>query len=400
MSLEFTKGRININTKDTNKRKKSTYGDGSVFFSESRNRYVGNIFVEIDGEKVRKAVYGKTEREAKRKMKELQIQALAGNLKSNKKPKIPTVFSYAEKIMDEQLALNEIRQSSYDRKYETLKMLADISYKSIDEITEEDIIKFFKFKLDYSQSTIKKMYQLLGAVFKKAVNRKLIKHNPMVELKCPKSNKKTIPVRALTVDEQKKLLKVLKEENVRYSEIMLLSMFTGMRVGECCALLVEDINLDEKIISVSKTVSRGKNGSNVLNETKTSAGTRRLHINDEVANFLRDCIGTKTSGVLFLSANYNLITSNQVNYNYSKALRDFDIVDKTLEEKVDLHSLRHTYATRCIESGMPAKVLQKILGHTDINITLNTYCSVFEQFQSEHLAIADEYMKSNEINIA
>lgn len=148
MSLEFTKGRININTKDTNKRKKSTYGDGSVFFSESRNRYVGNIFVEIDGEKVRKAVYGKTEREAKRKMKELQIQALAGNLKSNKKPKIPTVFSYAEKIMDEQLALNEIRQSSYDRKYETLKILADISYKSIDEVTEEDIINFFKFKLD------------------------------------------------------------------------------------------------------------------------------------------------------------------------------------------------------------------------------------------------------------
>lgn len=231
------------------------------------------------------------------------------------------------------------------------------------------------------------MCQLLGGVFKKPVNRKLIKHNPMVELKCPKSNKKTIPVRALTVDEQKKLLKVLKEEHVRYSEIMLLSMFTGMRVGECCALLVEDINLDEKIISVSKTVSRGKNGSNVLNETKTSAGTRRLHINDEVANFLRDCIGTKTSGVLFLSANYNLITSNQVNYNYSKALKDFDIVDKTLEEKVDLHSLRHTYATRCIESGMPAKVLQKILGHTDINITLNTYCSVFEQFQSEHLSI-------------
>ena len=92
------------------------------------------------------------------------------------------------------------------------------------------------------------MYQLLGAVFIKAVNRKIIEDNPLREIKRPKSNKKTIPVRALTVEEQKKLLNVLKNEDVRYSDIMLLSMFTGMRIGECCALMVEDIDFEEKTI--------------------------------------------------------------------------------------------------------------------------------------------------------
>lgn len=394
-------GRTIMKTKDT-KSKKITlpYGDGSIYFVEKRNRYAGQIQLLIDDERVRKTVYGKTEREVRNKLKELQIQALAGNLHIDKKPKIPTIFQYAEKMMDEQLALNEIRQSSYDRKMETLKMLSDISYKQLDEVSEDDLIAFFKTQLDYSQSCINKMYQLLGAVFIKAVNRKIIEDNPLREIKRPKSNKKTIPVRALTVEEQKKLLNVLKNEDIRYSDIMLLSMFTGMRIGECCALMVEDIDFEEKTITVSKTVARGKYGRNVLNETKTSAGMRKLHLSDDIFEFLKSCIGNKETGLLFLSSNQNLVTTNQVNYAYAAALKAYDIVDTSVYGRVDLHSLRHTYATRCIESGMPAKVLQKLLGHTDINITLNTYCSVFEKYSNEHLAVADEYMKQNDIKIA
>ena len=390
-----------MNTKGTKTvKRKLQHGDGSIYFVEKRNRFAGQITLIIDGEKVRKTVYGKTEKVVKDKLKELQIQALAGNLHNSKTPKIPTVYEYAEKMMDEQLALNEIRQSSYDRKMETLKMLAPISDKQLDEVSEETLIAFFKTQLDYSQSSINKMYQLLGAIFKKAVYRKIIEDNPVKEIKCPKSNKKTIPVRALTVDEQKKLLDVLKNEDIRYSDIMLLSMFTGMRIGECCALMVEDINFDDRTISVSKTVARGKDGRNVFNETKTSAGTRRLRFNDDVGDFLKSIIADKESGMLFLSSTHNLVTTNQVNYSYSAALKAYNIVESMIYGKVDLHSLRHTYATRCIESGMPAKVLQKILGHTDINITLNTYCSVFEKYSNEHLAVADEYMKANNLQIA
>ncbi len=333
-----------MKTKGTKSKKiKLPYGEGSIYYVESRKRYSGQINLVIDGERVRKTVYGKTERETRNKLKELQIQALAGNLHNEKKQQMPTIFQYAEKMMDEQLALNEIRQSSYDRKMETLKMLSAISDKPINELTEDDIIAFFKTQLDYSQSCINKMYQLLGAVLSKATHRKIIEDNPIKEIKCPKSNKKTIPVRALTVDEQKKLLEVLKNEDIRYSDIMLLSMFTGMRIGECCALMVEDINLDDRTISVNKTVARGKFGKNVFNETKTSAGTRTLFVNEDVAGFLRTIIGRKKSGLLFLSRNQNLVTTNQVNYSYSAALKAYGIVDNTVYGRVDLHSLRHPY---------------------------------------------------------
>ena len=279
-------------------------------------------------------------------------------------------------------------------------MLSDISDKDVRDVSEEDVIAFFANHLYYSQSCLKKMYQLLGAVLKKAVGKGIINVNPLADIKCPKSKQEYNPVRALTIEEQTKLLNILKTEDIRYSEIMLLSMFTGMRIGECCALMVEDINLTNKTITVNKTVARGKNGQNVLNETKTTAGTRTLHVNDTIADFLRTIIGEKESGLLFLSRNHNLVATNQVNYSYAKVLKAHGIVDSSIYGKVDLHSLRHTYATRCIESGMPAKVLQKILGHADINITLNIYCSVFEAYSNEHLINANEYMKENDLQIA
>ncbi len=392
-----------MKTKDTKSKKiKLPHGDGTIYFKEKRNAYCGQITLTIDGERIRKSVYGKTERIVRDKLRELSIQAKAGNLHlpESKQKKPITLYDLADKLIENQLLLNEIRQSTYDRKKATLKMLSEISDRELSVITEDDIIEFFAEHLEYSQSCINKMFQLLGAVFQKAVKKKIIESSPMTDLKRPKSKQQHIPVRALTIDEQVKLLNVLKTEDIHYSEIMLLSMFTGMRIGECCALTVEDIDFDDKTISVSKTVSRGEYGKTIICDTKTNAGMRLLHINDDVTEFLKDIIGDKDCGLLFKSSNNKLITTNQVNYVYANVIKNYHIVDDNVFGKVDLHSLRHTYATRCIESGMPAKVLQKVMGHTDINITLNTYCSVFEKYRNEHLAIADEYMKSNNLAIA
>lgn len=390
-----------MSTKEKPKKKvKMDYGDGSIYYVKSRDRYAGQVNIEINGTQERRTVYGKTERDVKNKLMELQVQAKAGNLEPMKKPQIWTIYDLADNMIESQFAMNEIRQSTYDRKKATLKMLEGISDKLLTEVSEEDLIEYFTSVLHYSQSCINKIFQLLGAVFLKAVKRNIIEVNPLCDIRRPKTKQKSIPVRSLTIDEQVKLLNVLKTEDIHYSEIMLLSMFTGMRVGEVCALTVEDINFNEKTISVSKTVSRGEYGKTIICDTKTEAGMRTLHINDDLVAYLKDCIGEKDCGLLFKSSNHKLITTNQVNYVYAKVLKDHNIVDQSVYGKVDLHSLRHTYATRCIEAGMPAKVLQKLLGHTDINITLNVYCSVFEKYSNEHLAVADEYMKANNLEIA
>lgn len=346
---------------------------------------------------MRKTAYGKTERIVKNKLLEYRIQAKAGFFDE---PDNTTVYELAEKMIEEQFSLNEIKQTSYDRKNETLKSMSPIYDLAMREITEDVIKHFFISKISYSQSYLDKAYQLLKSIFNEAVRKKIVTENIMLNIRKPKSKQELVKVRALTVDEQKKLIDVLKSEDIRYSEQMLLSMFTGMRMGEINALEVGDINFNDRTIRVCKTVSRGLNGKTYIsNSTKTKAGMRTIYFNDDMADFLKQCIGDKKDGLIFVSSVDKLVTTNQVNYQYANTLKKYDILDKSVYGKVDLHSLRHTYATRCIESGMPAKVLQNLLGHTDIRITLDTYCDVFQKYSMENLAVADSYMKSNNIAI-
>lgn len=331
---------ISIKPNSSNKSKNSARGNGSIYFVESRQRYVGQITVEIYGKPTRKTFYGKTVSEVKHKIQELQYQVKAGLYVKNNNA---TIKELAQKMIDEQLALNEIKQSSYDRKAESLKRLEPIYDIKIQDIDEDEIKQFLITQVNYSQSTINKVYQLLKAVMREAIRKKIITENPMEYIKKPKSKQEIVKVRALTLAEQTKLLDILKNEDILYSEQMLLSMFTGMRMGEINALEVRDIDLRKGIITVRKTVSRGNYGQTVINNrTKTQAGMRKLKINSDIVQFLKECIGDKKSGLLFTRKG-SIITTSQVNNEYSRTVKKYDILDNSVEGKVDLHSLRHPY---------------------------------------------------------
>ena len=374
----------------------NNYGNGSIYFIEGRNRYAGGVTLDINGEKKRKTVYGKTKAEVRNKIKELQSMEVAGVFQERN---YLTIKQLAEKMMDEQLALNEIIQSTYDRKCETLKKLKPIYNIRLQDITEEQIKRFFISQINYSQSIINKEYQLLKAVLKEAERKMIISENPMSCFKKPKSKQELIKVRALTLEEQQKLLEILKTEDVLYGEQMLISMFCGARCGEINALQVRDVDFKNNVLTIRKTVSRSNNGQHVIkNRTKTEAGMRRIPMSDTLAQFLKDCIGDKTHGLIFTRKG-KIITTSQVNNKFSRIMKSNNIIDETIEGKVTQHSLRHTYATRCIEAGMPPKVLQKLLGHEDISVTLNTYCDAFDCYSGVNIALSNDYMQNNNLTI-
>lgn len=380
-------------------KRKNANGDHSIFFDKTKNKYKGQIVVGYydDGRVKRKSVFGKTQTEVKQKLKQIELGIMSDTFVDESNI---TIYQLAKQMQDDKLAFNEIKPATYHRNIETLKRLKPIYMTPIQRANVTLLKNYLLNQLDYSQSTINKVYIMLSATFKEAVKRNIVKKNPMLDIRKPKTKKVTDKVRALTVEEQNKLINILLTKDIKYSQQMLISMLTGLRMGEINALTVNDINLTFKTISVNKTISRGSKGEALISNTaKTEAGTRTVPINNKVKSILQESLRFADSGYLFTTDKQSLITTNQVNMELNRVLTKYEIVDETIAGKVTCHSLRHTYATRCIEGGMSAKVLQTILGHTDIRVTLNTYCDAFEKFKIDDINKVDAYMESIGLSI-
>ena len=380
--------------------KRRMKGDGAVYFDEKRGLYIGQVNLGYDeyGKRKRKTVYGKTKTEVRDKMKSVDYQIFTGTFTDDSDI---TFYHLAKQILDDKLNQNEIKQATYSRHIETLKALKEMYNTPLQDCHETQIRNFINSKLNYSQSQINKMYDLLKKTFKEALHRHIIISNPMEHIKKPHTKQIRQEVRALTKDEQKRLIDLLLSKDIQYSEQMLLSLSTGMRMGEVNALTVEDVNFAFNRITVRRTISRSTSGAAYLSDTtKTAAGNRVLIMTDSTAELLRDCIGDKKDGLIF-THNDKLVSTSQVSAQFRRIMKKYDFIDETVKDgKIDLHSLRHTFGTRCAEAGMPPKVLQKIMGHTDISITMNTYFYATNDYLEENVYKIDNILNSEGLTIA
>ena len=300
------------------------------------------------------------------------------------------------------LETNIISENSLGRINQTLNVIKK-SYlynKKIDEITTEEIQSFLNTLTDYSNSTIKKIYSEFNQIFNYAFSQNLILANPMADIIKPKSKIVNKPLKALTIEEQEYMAKYLMSlslKKCRYKNVFLIQMFTGMRIGEVLALKITDIDLAHNIINVERTISKNKNSKVILGKTtKTYAGTRQLPIPKFLRGYIMEQMKiVKQSGynvkLLFRNSLGNIANPAQVNTAFKETIKNLGFTDVTS------HTLRHTFATRCIEGGMKPVVLQRLMGHTNIQITLNTYTSVFNKYKESEITKVNNYYLDNNI---
>ena len=373
-------------------------GLGSIYYHSSKQRWVAQYTEDKNGVKKQKYIYGKTKDEVNRKLTEKQYNYHNDNY--IKKHGIPLI-KVLKQNREDKYAANIISDSHYSRLEFVLREVenSDIGYMEIDKITRRDLQNYFNSLISrYTDSTIKKIWEAVKQGFQLAIKEKYIVNNPFEDVLKPKSKKPTKIVDALTIEEQEILGKYLLNSKIsqeKYRNALLLQLYTGMRIGEVLALTLDDIDFKNKLINVHQTISVDKEGYLSLSDhTKTKAGTRQIPISSFLEKIIINQLENYQENrykVLF-SYNGGLIKASSVNTVLKRICRKLD-----LPETISTHSLRHTFGTRCIESGMNPSVVQRLMGHNDIRVTLNTYTSVFNRYKETELQKAERYYLENNL---
>lgn len=370
-------------------------GEGSIVYHKSLKRWMASY--TYNGK--RKSIYGKTRTEVKDKLNKALVN-IADNKYVDKSNY--TLLDIINMNIEDQFKSNKISEATYKRKLDTQKIILnyEISNLPIQKITPNIINDFLISLTSYSNSVITKTSQMIRNAFDKALILNIITNNPFNIkglINIPKSSKKDKIVDALTIKEQKLLITELEKGYNKYTNILYIAMFSGMRIGEILALYPKNIDIENNIIHIKHSLTKDKNGKIIVGDTtKTYDGTRDIPITNLFKNILLNCLNKENE--LIFTDNGKIINPTTINSNLKRLCKNAGIRISITQKKkhkedkktvnlktsnVNTHMLRHTYATRCIESGMSAVVLSKLLGHKDIETTLNTYTSVFNKFKED-----------------
>lgn len=302
-------------------------------------------------------------------------------------------------------------QSSYDR-----YVRDDFGKTKLKDIKYSDILFFYKRLIsekNLQMGSIMYLQRVIRPSLEMAVRDNIIRTNPaagvMAQLKS-KNNTTSYVRHALTVEQERAFLSFLDEYPLyeKWKNLFTVFLGTGCRVGEVIALRWDDVDFEQKVISINHSLyyfagKRNKSPSKwVMQRPKTDAGIRTIPMVDVVYNALQDekarQLEEKTwcktsidgvSGFVFCNRFREVFTPESINRELTRIIETYNSIEevdaiKQNREPVMLphftcHHLRHTFCTRLCEADANIKVIQAVMGHKDIQTTLDIYAEVSEQ---------------------
>lgn len=353
---------------------------GENIYKRKDGRWEGRYIKghDVNGKAQYGYIYGKTYSEVKLSLKNSQSQILKpeGSFKKKSAIYATVLTSWLE---SQRLS---IKESTYARYHQIIytHLIPDIGSVKIEKISAKLIENYLaqlieSGRIDGTGGLSSKTTSDILAIIKETVEYAEYNDYP---LQC-KLDKVSIKqhkeeMRVLSVEEQQKLTLLLLEDTDLTKFGVLLSLYTGIRLGELCALKWGNLSISDGVLSIRETMQRIKDTSNqsvaktkiVITEPKSKCSVRDIPLPAFIISIAKGFQSSSSSYVLTGEKN-RYIEPRTMQNRFKSLLSEGQIAD------ANYHALRHTFATRCIEVGFELKTLSEILGHSTVNITLNRY---------------------------
>lgn len=293
-----------------------------------------------------------------------------------------TLFHACEEWLSRERLI--VKQSTYAKYCDVVKkhIEPDLGDIPLHEINSTQVNLFIYNKLSngrldnqgpLSSKTVRDIYTILKSIIKYAENEY---HLGSIARNTALPKRQSTKYEILTIKEQRKLEENLREDPYHPRKVgMLLCLYTGIRLGEVCALQWQDIDFQTKLLYVRHTIQRipaiDKNSPTktciILDSPKTETSIRTIPLNPQIVAILKKLRSGAADECFILTNRKDFVEPRNFQYFFHTYLKKTGIRD------VNFHILRHTFASRCVEAGFDVKTLSEILGHSNTEITLNYY---------------------------
>lgn len=315
-----------------------------------------------------------------------------------------TVLELVKKYVSQKTGVRHNTEANYNF---VINVIAkeDFGKKRIDRVKLSDA-KGWLIKLQADGRGYSSIHTIRGVVrpaFQMAVDDDLLRKNPFEFQLATVVVNDSVTREAITRKQERQFLEFIKNDKHyrTYYDGMFILFKTGLRISEFCGLTIADIDMQDRKINVNYQLQRKRNMEYVIEETKTNAGTRLLPMTDEVYECFKRIIANRKkpkvepmidgkAGFLFLDKNDMPMVALHWEKYFQYALEKHNKIYREQLPKITPHVCRHTFCSNMAKAGMNPKTLQKIMGHSDIGVTLNTYTHLdFDDIQKEMQAVCN-----------
>ena len=336
---------------------------GNNIYHRADGRWEGRYYCK--GSKKYKSVYGKSYTEAKEKLDKLRSEVLV--------PSARCVLLVADILKmwleARRPSIKESSSAGYRHKLEKqlIPYFGALKYCKLD-LTSINTFISDKLAAGLSAKYISDMVIMIKSAAKWAeITYNYADRVRNAELPKKKARETTV----FSPSEQKKLLNTITQEHSNTACGVMLTMFTGMRIGETCALKWADIDFEQKVLHVTKTVQRiysyGTESKTTVKVTspKSATSIRDIPLPDFLLNMLKEYRGNDSEYILSWTEHF--VEPRCFTNRYKALLKKADV------PSLKYHALRHTFATNALQQNFDVKTLSELLGHSNANVTMSVY---------------------------